>query len=158
MFLFFSFCRLLSLPSPSTKMFHLGPPKKRFMFLISWERTQKRDAPLNFVGGIEGSKRGSQTCHFGHEEFSFCLFPVLVFEQGMRTATFQFSESSSSLHGLDLFTELPFLWRSLRSPSFTECLLSSHWKIIFDERCFVASAPSSSYRQTPLFSRLVCCW
>ena len=33
----------------------------------------------------------------------------LIFGKGMRTATFQFSESGDSVNGLNLFTELPFL-------------------------------------------------
>ena len=32
----------------------------------------------------------------------------MIFGKGMRTATFQFSESGGSLNGPDLFTELPF--------------------------------------------------
>ena len=38
----------------------------------------------------------------------------------MRTATSQFSEPSGSLNRPNLFTELPFRWKSLPSPSFTE--------------------------------------
>ena len=37
----------------------------------------------------------------------------------MRTATLQFSKSDGSLNGPDLFTELPFLCKSLLNPSFT---------------------------------------
>ena len=33
----------------------------------------------------------------------------LIFGKGMRTATFQFSESGGSLNGPDLFTDLSFL-------------------------------------------------
>ena len=33
----------------------------------------------------------------------------LIFGKGMRTATFQFSESDSSVNGPNLFTEWPFL-------------------------------------------------
>ena len=41
---------------------------------------------------------------------AFCLpQSELIFGKGMRTATFQFSESGSSLNDPDLFTELPFL-------------------------------------------------
>ena len=39
-----------------------------------------------------------------HEFFFF-----LIFGKGMRTATFQFSESGGSVNGPNLFTELPFL-------------------------------------------------
>ena len=39
-------------------------PRKKFMCLISWERTQKRHININFFGAIWGSKRGSQTGHF----------------------------------------------------------------------------------------------
>ena len=42
------------------------------------------------------------------------------FGQGMRRATFQFSESGGSVNGPNLFTELPFLWKSLPDPGFTE--------------------------------------
>ena len=38
----------------------------------------------------------------------------------MRTATFQFSESGGSLNGPNLFTELPFLQKSLPNHPFTE--------------------------------------
>ena len=49
---------------------------------------------------------------------SFCS--KLLLGKGMRTATFQFSESGGSLNGLNLFTELPFLWKSLPDPSHPE--------------------------------------
>ena len=38
----------------------------------------------------------------------------------MRTAIFQFSESGGSMNGPSLFTELPFLEKSLPNPWFTE--------------------------------------
>ena len=38
----------------------------------------------------------------------------------MRTAAFQFSESGGSVNGPNLFAELPFLYKSLPNPSFTE--------------------------------------
>ena len=40
----------------------------------------------------------------------------LIFGKGMRTATFQFSESGGSLNRTDVFTELPFLYKSLPKP------------------------------------------
>ena len=59
----------------------------------------------------------------------------------MRTATFQFSESGGSVNGPDLFTELPFLSKSLPSPSFTELPPPSSLKNPFflTEMCFIAS-------------------
>ena len=51
----------------------------------------------------------------------------------MRTATFHFSESGGSQSGQDLFTELPFLWKSLvrlSNPSFIECLPPFHLKTL----------------------------
>ena len=54
----------------------------------------------------------------------------LIFWKGMRTTTFQFSESGDALHRPEFpdlfFTKLPFLWRSLPSPSFIECLPPFH--------------------------------
>ena len=44
------------------------------------------------------------------------------FRKGAEESNFQFSESSNSLNGPDLFTELPFYKKSLPNPSFTECL------------------------------------
>ena len=38
-----------------------------------------------------------------------CTSSELILEKGMRTATFQFSESGGSVNGPNLFTELPFL-------------------------------------------------
>ena len=40
----------------------------------------------------------------------------LIFGKGMRTATFEFSESGGSLNGPDLFTELPFPVEILAKP------------------------------------------
>ena len=48
--------------------------------------------------------------------------------QGMRTAIFQFSESGSSVNGPNLFIELPFLYKSLPNPSFTEFPLPTSLK------------------------------
>ena len=55
----------------------------------------------------------------------------------MRKAAFQFSESGGSLNRPNLFTELPFLYKSLPNPPFTELpppfsLKSpfSHWKVL----------------------------
>ena len=45
------------------------------------------------------------------------------FWKGMRTATFQFSESGGSLNGPGLFTELPFLQKSLPNASRKRCEL-----------------------------------
>ena len=39
----------------------------------------------------------------------FRLCEELIFGKGMRTATFQFSESGGSVNGPNLFTQLPFL-------------------------------------------------
>ena len=41
------------------------------------------------------------------------------FWEGNEDSNFQFSESSGSLNGPDLFTELPYLLKSLPNPSFT---------------------------------------
>ena len=63
----------------------------------------------------------------------------------MRTATFQFSESVGSVNGPNLFTELPFLYRSLTNPSFTELPLPFSLKTpVFIEKCFVASPSQKS--------------
>ena len=45
----------------------------------------------------------------GQESEKRRLEQELIFGKGMRTATFQFSESGGSRNGPDLFTELPFL-------------------------------------------------
>ena len=44
----------------------------------------------------------------------------LIFGKGIRTATFQFSESGGSVNSPNLFTELPFMLKSLPNPWFTE--------------------------------------
>ena len=55
-----------------------------------------------------------------------------IFRKGMRTATFQFSESVCSLNGPELFTELPFLHQTPHSlnpsPVFSENLFF-HWRV-----------------------------
>ena len=62
-----------------------------------------------------------------------------------KTATSQFSESGGLLNGPDLFTELPFLWKSLPSPSFTELPPPLSLKnLFFTEKCFVASPSPKS--------------
>ena len=61
--------------------------------------------------------------------------------KGMRTATFQFSESGGSVNGPNLFTELPFLYNSLPNPHSLNCLPPFHWKTLFltgaDARAFI---------------------
>ena len=52
---------------------HYGPPRQKFMCLISWERTPKRDPHKLFV-----SNTGSQTAIFGHKKLSL-LFLFLAF-------------------------------------------------------------------------------
>ena len=59
----------------------------------------------------------------------------------MRTATFQFSESGGSLNGSDLFTELPFLKKSLPNPSIASPL--------FTEKPFLFSLTSASSHPLP---------
>ena len=54
------------------------------------------------------------------QESFYRAFLELIFGKGMRTATFRLSESEGSLNRPDLFTELPFLQKSLPNPSFTE--------------------------------------
>ena len=63
----------------------------------------------------------------------------------MRRVSFQFSESGGSLNGPDLFTELPFLYKSSPKPSFTECLPPlSLETLYFTEKCFVTSPSQKS--------------
>ena len=65
--------------------------------------------------------------------------------QGMRTATLQFSESSGSLHRPDLFTELPFLWKSPPSPSFTGLPppFFAENPLFVTAKCFFVSPPKN---------------
>ena len=56
------------------------------------------------------SRRVSNAARFSKCRFSAELEKLeLIFGKWIWTATFQFSESSGSLNGQDLFTELPFL-------------------------------------------------
>ena len=43
-------------------------PRKKFMCLISWERTQKRHININFLGAFWGSKTGSPDGPFGPQK------------------------------------------------------------------------------------------
>ena len=49
-----------------------------------------------------------------------------IFGKGMRTATFHFSESSGSLNGPDLFTELPFREDPYQTTDSLNCLPPFH--------------------------------
>ena len=49
--------------APTQTPLILGP-KTKFICLVSWERTQKRDPHKLFWGDFGGSKTGSQTGHF----------------------------------------------------------------------------------------------
>ena len=48
--------------------------------------------------------------------------------EGDECRKFQFLESGHSLKGQKLLIELPFLWNSLPTPSFIECLDPIQWK------------------------------
>ena len=54
-----------------------GGPRKKFMCLISWERTQKSDPGELFQGDLWGRKRGPKRAIFGHRKFSLLFFPAL---------------------------------------------------------------------------------
>ena len=47
----------------------LGPPEKKFMCLISWERTHKRDPHKLFRGDLRDQKRGPKRAIVGHKKF-----------------------------------------------------------------------------------------
>ena len=49
-------------------------PRKKFMCLISWERTQKRDPHRVFRGDFGGQKRGPKRAIFGHKSLVYCFF------------------------------------------------------------------------------------
>ena len=62
------------------------------------------------MGGFGGAPLGQEgVCKEGEGRGQIHLSEAEVIAKGMRTATFQFSESGGSLNGADLFTELPFL-------------------------------------------------
>ena len=55
-----------------------APRKKKFMCLISWERTQKRHISINLFGAIWGSKRGVPNGPFSAtKSLVYCFFPAL---------------------------------------------------------------------------------
>ena len=56
-------------------------PRKKFMCLISWQRTQKRDPHKLFRGDLGGQKRGPKQAIFGHKKFCLLLFscPYMCF-------------------------------------------------------------------------------
>ena len=54
-------------------------PQKKFMCLISWERTQKRDPHKFFRGDFWGRKRGPKRVIFGHKKFSLLFFSCPYF-------------------------------------------------------------------------------
>ena len=62
-------------PPPKTPDF--GPPEKKFMCLISWERTQKRNTHKFFRGDFWGQKGGPKRAIFGHKKFSDCFLFAL---------------------------------------------------------------------------------
>ena len=49
-------------------------PRKKFMCLISLERTQKRGPHKLFRGDFWGQKRGPKRAIFGHKKFSLLFF------------------------------------------------------------------------------------
>ena len=53
-------------------------PRKKFMCLISCERTQKRDPHKLFWGGFGVKKGGPKRAIFGHKKFSLLFFPALT--------------------------------------------------------------------------------
>ena len=53
-------------------------PRKKFMCLISWERTQ-RGTHINFFGGILGVKNGVPNEPFSaRKSLVYCFFPALI--------------------------------------------------------------------------------
>ena len=60
------------------------------------------------LGFFWGGGGGSADFIFMGERI-FLIFVRAEIREGMRTATFQFSESGGSVNGPNLFTELPFL-------------------------------------------------
>ena len=59
---------------PPTQNTPFWAPRKKFMCLISWERTQKR-IHINFWGGIFRVEKGEP---FGHKKFSLLVFSALA--------------------------------------------------------------------------------
>ena len=49
-------------------------PRKKFVCLVSWERTQKRDPHKLFRGDCWGQKRGPKRGIFGHKKFGLVFF------------------------------------------------------------------------------------
>ena len=76
-----------------------------------------------------------------------CKFKKLRadFREGDDDSNLQFSESGGSLNGPDLFTELPFLYKSWPNAWFTELPPPFSLKpLFFTEKCFVASPSQQS--------------
>ena len=87
---------------------------------FSWRELPGQEADL---GALKGTEERAQNADFRRKLQIFADSPPLleiqafggrrksklIFGKGMRTATFQFSESGASVNGPDLFTELPFL-------------------------------------------------
>ena len=53
--------------------------RKKFMCLISWERTQKRDPHKLFRGDFGGQKGSPKRAIFGHKKFSLLFFSCPYF-------------------------------------------------------------------------------
>ena len=115
------------------------------------ERARKVLAGLAFCEMLSQSPRSAFQGHCcgvtrgGQQQFATQAFRVHLLGLEMRTATCQFSASGGSLNSLDLFTELPFLLKSVPNPSFTELPPPFSLKTpFFSEKCFVASPSQKS--------------
>ena len=100
-----------------------GYPAKKFVSL-GFEGHAELFGPHPFMW-----KNPTPTENIRTKKFGFgCLFSELIFGKGMRTATFQFSESGNSLNGPDLFTELPDCLETIPgfSGNFVYVFFSSH--------------------------------
>ena len=108
-------------------------------FLTPWP---KKRAPKKHY-----KNRGFRLFVFGKRNMgcrsdTLAVWSELIFGKGMRTATFQFSESAGSMNGPNLFTALPFRENCLRTLHSLNCLPPfSHVffvQVISVTNCFVA--------------------
>ena len=103
---------------PPTQNTPFWTPREKFMCLMSWERTQKRDPHKLFSGRNLGSKRGSQTGHFRPQKaLVYCFCSLLVFALFLRADFREGDEDSNcSVFRVQPFSEwlgpLSFLYKS----------------------------------------------
>ena len=93
-------------------------PRKKFICLISWERTQKRGPHKLFPGDLGGSKGGPKRAIFGHKKLSLLFFPALK-RTLSATAPYEFPQK---IH-MDQSLAHTFSWGNSYGPMVLKVLL-----------------------------------